>query len=502
MKDADGYDWEDDARKSYNVAIAHLRERHLQQMDYGAFLAAKVTMAKPCGFDPVVPFPKATKPFQRDIATWACRRGRAAIFAGTGLGKTLKELAWATNVCEHAQGEVLLFAPLAVAEQTVREATKFGIASVAYAPDDKSRKTSITITNYDRRDKFDLSQFAGVICDESGILKDHDSKTRMELTEACRDTPYLLCGSATPAPNDWTELGQHSEFLGVMSAKEMLSMFFVHEGSIRAGEQQSDTSSDGWRLKGHAQEEFWRWVASWAVMIRHPRDLGYDDPGYDLPPLNIEQVTVATEWQPNNGQLFAKQAETLQERIRARKDSIEERVAKAAEIVASKSDESWLIWCNLNAEADALTKAIPGAVNVQGSDKIEHKVKSLLAFQEGKLRCLVSKPSIAGRGLNFQAHCANAVFVGLNDSFEQLFQAIRRTWRFGQTRPVNVYMIASDLEGAVVKNLQAKERKYEEMAEAMAAHMKDICRANIRGDVEMAIPYEPKQKMELPAWLM
>lgn len=501
MKDDDGYDWEDDAVKSYGVAISALRERHVQATDYGAFLGSKAAMARPCGFDPVAPYPEAMKPFQRDIATWACRRGRAAIFAGTGLGKTLMELTWAQNVVEHAQGDVLVFTPLAVAEQTVREAAKFGVDGVAYAPDDKSRKTSITVTNYDRRDKFDLSTFAGIVLDESGIIKDHDSKTRTELTDACRGTPYLLCGSATPAPNDWTELGQHAEFLGVMSAKEMLAMFFVHEGSIRAGDQKSDTSTDGWRLKGHAQEEFWRWVASWAVMIRHPRDLGYDDPGYDLPPLNIEQVTVATDWTPRDGQLFAKQASTLQERIRARKDSIEPRVAKAAEIVATKPDDAWLVWCNLNAEADALAKAIPGAINVQGSDKPEHKVNSLLGFQDGKLRALVSKPSIAGRGMNFQAHCANAVFVGLNDSFEQLFQAIRRTWRFGQARPVNIYMIASDLEGAVVKNLAAKERKYEEMAEAMASHMKELTRAAVRGDVNVALPYAPNEKMELPAWM-
>jgi hypothetical protein len=465
-------------------------------LDYAAFLKTKAAVSRPRGFDPVATFPKAMKPFQRDIATWACRRGRSAIFAGTGLGKTLMELAWATNVADYAQGEVLVFTPLAVAEQTVREAAKFGIDGVAYAPDDASRKAPITITNYDRRDKFDLDAFAGIVCDESGILKDHTSKTRIELTEACRGVPYLLCGSATPAPNDWTELGQHAEFLDVMSAKEMLSMFFVHEGSVRA-----DASKEDWRLKGHAQDEFWRWVASWAVMIRHPRDLGYDEPGYDLPALNIEQVTVKTDWSPRDGQLFAKEASTLQERIRARKDSVAERVAEAARIVATNPDESWLVWCNLNTEADALASAIPGAVNVRGSDKTEHKVRNLLGFCEHNPRVLISKPSIAGRGMNWQ-HCANMVFVGLNDSFEQLFQAIRRTWRFGQARPVNVYMIASDLEGAVVKNLQAKERKYEEMAGAMAAHMKDLCRAEVRGDTAIAARYEPKQRMEHPAWLM
>lgn len=462
---------------------------------YAEFLAGKITQSPPCGFDPTAPWPAAIKPFQQDITTWACRRGRAAIFAGTGLGKTLMELAWAQNVTEHAQGRVLLFTPLAVAEQTVAEAQKFGIPGVSYAPDGNVIKTMITVTNYDRRDKFDLSEFAGIVCDESGILKSHDSKTRMELTEACQDTPYLLCGSATPAPNDWTELGQHSEFLGVMSAKEMLAMFFVHEGSVRA-----NAEAEEWRLKGHAQDAFWKWVASWSVMIRHPRDIGYEEPGYDLPPLHLEQVTVAVDWEPSDGQLFAREALTLQERLKARRDSIEERIAEAARIVATKPDEPWLVWCNLNAEADLLVQSIPGAVNVQGSDKTEHKIKNLLGFTKGQPRVLVSKPSIAGRGMNWQ-HCSHQVYVGLNDSFEQLFQALRRCWRFGQTRPVTAYLIASEAEGAVVANLQRKERKYEAMAEAMAEHMKDLTRNAVRGGRVSTSTYDPTKTMRLPTWL-
>lgn len=461
---------------------------------YEQFLARKAVSAPPVGFEPRR-LPKALKPFQRDIVTWACRRGRAAIFAATGLGKTLQELAWAQQVVRHTGGQVLLFTPLAVAEQTVQEAIKFGIKDVSYAPEHGKVGGSIVVTNYDRRDKFDLSEFAGIICDESGILKSHEGKTRQELTEAVRDIPYLLCGSATPAPNDYTELGQHSEFLGVMSAKEMLAMFFVHEGSVRADEGKAD-----WRLKGHAQDEFWRWVASWAVMIRHPRELEYDEPGYDLPPLNMHQVTVRLEHEYANGMLFPTEAATLQERIGARRDTIAERVKAAAEIVASKPDEPWLLWCNLNAEADALTAAIPGAVNVQGKDNPEDKIRNLLGFRNGKPRVLVSKPSIAGRGLNWQ-HCSNMVFVGLTDSFEAVFQAVRRCWRFGQDREVNVYMVASEIEGAVVKNLQAKERKYEAMAEAMAVHMKDLTRAAVRGGRVSTSTYQPEKTMELPSWL-
>ena len=462
---------------------------------YLTFLDQKVRMAPAVGFDPVDSLmPAAIKPFQRDIVTWACRRGRAAVFAGTGLGKTIQELTWAQQVTEHTGGRVLLFTPLAVAEQTVAEAAKFGIDGVAYAKDEASISTPIVVTNYDRRQHFDPADFAGVVLDESGIIKDHDSRTRNDLTEACRDVPYLLCGSATPAPNDWTELGQHAEFLNVMSAKEMLAMFFVHDGAVRANAEEE------WRLKRHAAADFWRWVASWSVMIRHPRDLGYDEPGYDLPPLDMRQVTVKASMAPAGGMLFPMQANTMQERLAARRDSIAERVAEAARLVAEAPDQPWLIWCNLNAEADALVKAIPGAVNVQGSDAPELKSKRLLGFARGEPRIMVSKPSIAGRGMNWQ-HCSRMIFVGLNDSFEQLFQAVRRCWRFGQSKPVTAYLIASDMEGAVVANLRAKEAKYEAMAEAMVEHMRDLSTAAVRGGRVSASTYSPTQTMEVPTWL-
>lgn len=462
---------------------------------YEDFLRRKAVEAPIAGFELDADLlPKAIKPFQRDIVRWACKRGRAAIFAATGLGKTIQELAWAEQVANHADGRVLIFTPLAVAEQTVMEARKFGFKSVAYAADAGAIKSRIVVTNYDRRDKFDLESFAGIVCDESGILKDHASKTRMELTEACRDVPYLLCGSATPAPNDWTELGQHAEFLGVMSAKEMLAMYFVHDGAVRAN------AEEDWRLKGHAAKDFWRWVSSWAVMIRHPRDLGYEEPGYDLPPLNTEQVSVKVDLVPQDGMLFAFEASTLQERVAARRNSTDERVAAAVEIINSKPNEPWLVWCNLNAEADALAAALPGSINVQGSDKPEIKAKHLLGFAQGAPRILISKPSIAGRGMNYQ-HCANMVFVGLNDSFEQLFQSVRRCWRFGQTRPVTAYLVASEYEGAVVSNLRRKEEKYEAMAEAMVGHMKTLTKTAVRGGRNATSINTAKKQMEVPAWL-
>jgi len=464
-------------------------------MDYAEFLEHKAILAPPTGFEPRAPWPEAIKQFQRDITVWQCRRGRSALFSATGLGKTVNELSWARQVIHHAQGQVIIFAPLAVAEQIVQvEAPKFGFNNVAYAQRHSTISSPVVVTNYDRRDCFDLSQFAGIGLDESGIIKDHDSRTRIELTEAARGVPYLLCASATPAPNDWTELGQHSEFLGIMSAKEMLATFFVHDGSVRAG------AEEDWRLKRHAESDFWQWVASWAVMIRHPRDIGYDEPGYDLPPLTIEQITVPAEYAPTNEMLFPMEASTLQERIGARKSSVSGRVERAAAIVASAPEESWLVWCNLNSEADALVRAISGAVNVRGSDSIEHKTKTLLGFARGTPRVLVTKPTIAGRGMNWQ-HCNRMVFVGLNDSFESLFQALRRCWRFGQMRPVRAYLLASELEGAVVANLQNKERKYERMADAMVAQMKDLSAAAIHSARRPRTPYDPQIYMEAPPWL-
>jgi hypothetical protein len=364
-------------------------------------------------------------------------------------------------------------------------------------------RTSIVVTNYDRIEKFDLSQFCGIVLDESSIIKSHESATRRLLIELCRDMPYRLCCTATPAPNDYVELGNHAEFLGVLNQKEMLATWFVHEGSIRATNGQNHGSKPiaEWRLKGHAERDFWRWVSTWAVMIRHPRDLGYVEPGYDLPPLIKRQITVSVEHRPSieTGLLFQMEANTLGERLGARRDSIGPRVAAAAEIVNAATDRPWLLWCHLNNEASALVKAIPDAIEVRGSDAAELKAERLLAFANGKARVLISKPSIAGWGMNFQV-CADMVFVGLNDSFEQLFQAIRRCWRFGQTKPVTAYMIASELEGAVVANLEAKEQAAEEMADGMAEHMRDLCARALRDAVPTPmIPHT--KRVSIPTWL-
>nr|WP_246736445.1 DEAD/DEAH box helicase [Enterovirga sp. DB1703] len=433
-------------------------------------------------------------PFQWDIVAWALRRGRAALFAGTGLGKTLMQLSWADAVERHTGRPVLILTPLAVAQQTVQEAARFGIHGVAYARSQDDAASRIVVTNYDRFDLFDIEAFGAIVLDESSIIKAHASKTRATLIEACRTIPFKLACTATPAPNDWVELGNHAEFLGVCSEKEMLATYFVHDGSVRAH------GDSEWRLKSHATKAFWEWVASWAVMIRSPADLGYDESRYELPPLRKHQVTVPADYVPTSTSLFPIEAHTMQERIAARRDTVRARAEAAARIVNAQPDRPWLVWCNLNAEADALAELIPDAVEVRGPDAPEVKAERLLGFAAGKYRILITKPSVAGWGMNWQ-HCADMVFVGLTDSFEQVFQAIRRCWRFGQAQPVNVYMIASEIEGAVVANLDAKERAFEQMSAAMALEMRDLNKRALNPTFARPEPTRFTKPMEIPAWL-
>lgn len=420
--------------------------------------------------------------YQHDIVKWALKKGKSAVFAGTGLGKTRIQLAWA----ELIKGKVLIFAPLAVACQTVQEGKEIGI-EVNLCKENADVKDGINITNYDRMERFDLSKFDGIVLDESSILKSQNGKTRNWLIESCRDIPYKLCCTATPAPNDYMELGNHSEFLGCMTEFEMLAMFFIHDGGNTAK----------WRLKKHAVKVFWEWVASWAVMMVNPADLGYNGERFILPKLNIRQIEVKTE--AATGSLFAVEAKTLQERQQARRDSLKERVAACAEIV-NNSDEQFLVWCNLNVESELIAKSIPDSVEVCGSDTPEHKTESMIGFSEKRIRVLISKPSICGFGMNWQ-QCHNMIFVGLSDSFEQYYQAVRRCWRFGQKSEVNVYVITADTEGAVVANIQRKERDFEDMLHGMIAATQNITAQDIKRTGRNQKTYNPTVKMELPDWL-
>ena len=433
--------------------------------EYLEFLERKRIVDAPTGLDTVPPLNPMLFEFQKDIVRWALRRGRAAIFADCGLGKTPMQLEWA----KHIPGEVLILAPLAVSAQTVREGAKFGIP-VGYARNDSQITERITITNYEMLEHFNVSRFKGVVLDESSILKSYDGKTRTQIIESFCDTPYRLACTATPAPNDFMELGNHAQFLGAMSYTEMLSMFFVHDG----GETQK------WRLKGHAQTDFWKWLCSWAVMIRKPSDLGYPDDSFTLPEMVMHEVTVTVE-DATSGFLFPVEAATLQERIAARRETTADRVKHCSDIV-NGTDAPFLVWCNLNTESEALRKAIPGAVEVKGSDSNDHKESALMGFSEGHIRCLITKPSIAGFGMNWQ-HCANVAFVGLSDSYEQFYQAVRRCWRFGQKHSVNVYTICAETEGAVVANIKRKEAEAQKMAEEMVANMHDLNAEALKGAI-------------------
>lgn len=456
---------------------------------YSDFLSRKRMIDPPTGILSLPRLPSVLFDFQSDITRWALRRGRAALFAGTGLGKSLMELVWADIVHRETGRDILHLAPLAVTAQMMREADKFGIAA-RQVRSQADCLAGTNITNYQKVEHFDLARFGGVILDESSILKSTDGHYRTRLIEECRAIPFRLAATATPAPNDFMELGNHAEFLGVMSYTDMLATFFTHDG----GETQK------WRLKGHAENEFWKWMASWAVMLRRPSDLGYDDGAYKLPPLHQHQHIVGVEYAPSldTGMLFPMEAQSLQERIAARRDTVAERVALAATI--TPADRPFVWWCNLNSESEALARSIPGAIEVRGADSEADKERKLIDFSEGRIRVLVTKPTICGFGMNWQ-HCADTGFVGLNDSFEQIYQAVRRFWRFGQTKPVNVHFIAAETEGAVVANLRRKETDAERMAAAMVAHMADLSSAEVRGSVRTIPDYNPMQPVALPSWL-
>lgn len=456
-------------------------------MDYSEFLKRKLITTMPTGFDADEKYlPINLYPYQSDLVKWACKRGKAALFTMTGTGKTAMQVAWADQVCRITGGQVLILAPLAVSKQTVREAKKFGI-DVHICTGSMDVHTGINISNYEKLHHFSPASFHGIVLDESSIIKAYDGKTRKAILDFSQTIPYRLACTATPSPNDYMELGNHSEFLGVMSYTEMLSTFFVHDGG--------DTSK--WRLKGHAEDSFWRWLASWGVFLTKPSDLGYSDEGFDLPNLNTFQHIV--ESQAPEGQLFAFEARGLQERRGARKESLERRVNKCVEIV-NQSQKPFLVWCGLNSESTMLKQLLTNSVEVTGSDSDEHKEKSMLDFAAGKIDVLISKPSICGFGMNFQV-CANTAFVGLSDSFEALFQATKRFHRHGQPQEVNRHLIISEAEGSVLSNTQRKEREFETMILNMVEHTKLINMENVRSLVNQKISYEPNQSIQFPEWL-
>ena len=440
---------------------------------YSEFLNQKAFSCEPSGFAADVgKYPLFD--YQRDITKWACMKGKAAIFADTGLGKTLMQLVWAREVSDNTSGKVLIVSPLAVKEQTKNEARRFDISM-----------ERIDFINYEQLHNVDSSEYVGVVLDESSILKGIDSKTRRICSEMFKETPFRLSCTATPSPNDFMEIGTQSEFLGVMSQVEMLAMFFIHDGS--------DTSK--WRLKGHGKRKFFEWLATWAVFITKPSDIGYADKGHELPELIFHEHIIDSGITDG---LFAPIASGLLDRNRARKDTVDARVEQAA-IIANGINGQCLIWCHLNDESQKLTQLINGSIEVTGSDDPEKKTKTLIGFADGSIHKLVTKPKIAGFGMNWQS-CNHMVFVGLSDSWEQFYQAVRRCWRYGQKKPVHVHIIAADIEGGVLTNIKRKESQHKQLSAEMIGVMKEKTLQELGKTKQEKASYTNVIKMEIPKW--
>ena len=460
--------------------------------DYHAFLASKAIAFQPSGFevDPGSLNPHLF-PFQRDILKLALRMGRFCIWSRYGTGKAFMALEWSNQVQRHTQQNVIILAPLMVALQFVDEGNKFGIP-VKYCRKQSEVEPGITVTNYEMLEHFDISQFAGVALDEASAIRDETSQRFEDIIAAFAQTPYKSDWSATPSPNDYMEIGSHSEFMGVMSRSEMLAMFFTHDGG--------DTSK--WRLKKHAEHKFWEWVASWAIYVRKPSDVNpdYDDSLYQLPPLHEKPVVIDTAIDAPEGQLFFTEAKTLAELRHVGKASLQDRVSAAASI-ANGSDEQFIVWCYTNDESKLLTKAIPDAVEVRGSDSRKHKQESMQRFKTGEVRIIVTKASIFGFGINLQ-NCHNAIFIGLNHQWEAYIQAVHRLWRFGQESEVTNYIIYHHLEGAVVRNIDRKGRNDERMADAMVQAQRSIDYSSLKAVGRDETEYNPQIEMILPDWLV
>lgn len=467
----------------------------MQQDEYLAFLGAKRALAQPSGFTVAADaLPERPFAFQRDAISWAARQGRAALFFDTGLGKTTMEVVWADQVARHTGGRVLILAPLAVAHQTVAEGATMGIvvAYVGSQAEADDGEAAICITNYDRVERFDGGAWSGVVLDESSILKSYTGKTKQALLAKFRNTPYRLAATATPAPNDYIELGNHAEFLGVMPSNEMLMRWFIND-TMKAG---------GYRLKGHAEGDYWSWVASWAACVSKPSDLGYSDEGYNLPPLEVVQHTVSVDhtraWE--SGQMFLTGAISATKLWREKAATAADRCAKALELVAAEPDEAWILWVDTNEEADLLMAGLPAdlAVEVRGSDKPEAKEHKLRAFTTGAARYIVTKAEIAGFGLNWQ-HCARMAFVGLTYSFEKFYQALRRCYRFGQLRQVIAHLIVAETEGNILATVAHKQEQHRAMQARMTAAMREV--GLLAQRAQGLRPYDAPHTMQLPRWL-
>jgi hypothetical protein len=454
-------------------------------MKYDDFLSQKRQLGNNHGFKPKF-IPEFLFPFQQSLVDWSINKGRSAIFADCGMGKTPMQLVWSENVVRHTNGNVLIIAPLAVSAQTVLEANKFDIE--CYKSRDGKPHGKITITNYEQLHHFDHNDFVGVVCDESSILKSFKGALRQDITRFMRKVPYRLLATATPSPNDFIELGTSSEALSYMGAMDMMNKFFKNDqNNSKVGQFRGKKVE--WRLKGHAELPFWRWVCSWARALRKPSDLGFDDTDFILPELIVNETMINAS-RCVEGQFFAMPAMDLHEQRKERRSTIQERCEDVANKV-NNTGQPALVWCHLNDEGDLLEKMIPDAIQVSGKDSPDRQEEKLLSFSSGKSRILITKPQIGAWGLNFQ-HCNHMTFFP-SHSFEQYYQSVRRCWRFGQTRPVTVDIITTEGEGRVMKNLQRKSDQADNMFARLVSEMNNATQIEKRADFNT--------QEVLPSWL-
>jgi hypothetical protein len=452
--------------------------------EYAAFLAGKAPRAQVAGFEPE-PLPDHLFDFQQHCVEFCIRQGRAGLYLDTGLGKTRCQLEWARQCAERSNGRALILTPLAVAKQIEREGQSLGYECRVIREQSEARD-GVNICNYDRLDKLDSDAFGAVSLDESSILKSFGGKTTQALIGLFEHHRFRLSATATPAPNDHMELGNQAAFLGLMSAQEMLMRWFINDTA---------TASQEWRLKGHAEEDFWDWLASWSRMAQSPDDIGFDGARFNLPPLNIvKHRTVGSTVKPQEGSLFAGDVSATN-MFDLKRQTGNARSEKVSSLIDKR--EAWVVWCDTNGEADALKAAIPAAVEVRGSMSIEQKEQILEAFALGHAPILITKPSLTGFGCNWQ-HCHNMAFVGRTFSYELWYQAVRRCWRFGQKKPVNVHIIVAEGEDQIGRVIDRKADGHAAMKVAMAVAMR---RAAERGPQATRIPYQPQHKGSLPAWL-